>query len=120
MSAVTSTFAVAGAARLGSSAELRGKAIRATARGASVAPARGATLRVNADGTDHAPARSRESRPRVASPSRPRAPRRARAPDVTSRAPRRRTSGSTIDVTRASFSFSFRALSARAATAAPS
>jgi hypothetical protein len=51
MSAVTSTFAVAGAARLGSSAALRGRAIRTNARGASVAPARGATLRVNAEGT---------------------------------------------------------------------
>lgn len=49
MSAVTSTFAVAGAARLGSSAALRGGAIRTNARGASVAPARGATLRVNAE-----------------------------------------------------------------------
>lgn len=79
MSAVTSTFAVAGAARLGSSAALRGRAIRTNARGASVAPARGATLRVNAEGT-------RNPRPieRVA-PSRrvvvpARAPRRARAP----------------------------------------
>lgn len=122
MSAVTSTFAVAGAARLGSSALLRGKAIRATARGASVAPARGATLRVNADGTDHAP------RPiaRIASPRRVAVP--TASPAARPSARRDVTPSETSHVRfddrrdpRVVFvSFSFRALSARAATAAPS
>ena len=50
MSCVTSSFTVVGAARLGASPALRGKAVRANAR-VSVARGRGATLRVNAEGT---------------------------------------------------------------------